>query len=289
MNIIDAFQNPWFLNISVTVLGLVVGSFLNVVILRLPKIMEQAWRQECHQFLEQPISEIKRISLTFPNSSCYSCSVEIKPWHNIPVLSYLLLRGRCANCGELISYRYLSIELITGLLSLAAAINFGPTWMLIGALAIIWSSITLAGIDIDTKLLPDSITLPLLWLGLLANLYGMFTTLESAVIGAIAGYLWLWSIYWIFKLFTGKKGMGFGDFKLLAAFGAWFGWQALPLIVIFSSFAGATIGIVLVITQRQKYETPIPFGPYLAIAGLLTLFFGDQFNQIYFEFIGIMR
>ncbi len=284
---IEAFETPWFLYTAVTAFGLVIGSFLNVVIFRLPKMMEQSWRRECCEFLEQSAPEQDKLSLAFPNSSCRICGTEIKPWHNIPVVSFLLLGGKCAACKAPISWRYPIVELFTGLLSLAAAMTFGPTWMLLGALLLIWASIALTGIDIDTQLLPDSITLPLLWLGLLFNIYEVFTTLEAAVIGAAAGYLALWSVYWLFKLTTGKEGMGYGDFKLLAALGAWFGWQALPLIIILSSFVGAAIGIGLVVAQRQGREVPMPFGPYLAGAGLLTLFFGEQLTQTYFNFVGL--
>ena len=284
---LDAFETQWFLYTAVTALGLVVGSFLNVVIFRLPKIMEQGWRAECCEFLELPAPEQDKLSLAFPNSSCRSCGTEIKPWHNIPVLSYLLLGGKCAACRATISWRYPVVELATGLLSLAAAMAFGPGLALLGALALIWSLVALTGIDIDTQLLPDSITLPLLWLGMVFNLYGVFTTLDAAVIGAIAGYLALWSIYWAFKLTTGKEGMGYGDFKLLAALGAWFGWQALPLIIILSSFVGAAVGILLIVAQRMGREVPMPFGPYLAGAGLITLFYQDELTAAYFSFMGL--
>ena len=284
---LDAFETQWFLYTAVTALGLVVGSFLNVVIFRLPKIMEQGWRAECCEFLELPAPEQDKLSLAFPNSSCRSCRTEIKPWHNIPVLSYILLGGRCAACKAAISWRYPLVELVTGLLSLAAAMAFGPSLALLGALTLIWSLVALTGIDIDTQLLPDSITLPLLWLGMIFNLYGVFTTLDAAVIGAIAGYLALWSIYWAFKLTTGKEGMGYGDFKLLAALGAWFGWQALPLIIILSSFVGAAVGILLIVAQRMGREVPMPFGPYLAGAGLITLFYQDELTAAYFSFMGL--
>jgi len=285
--VLDAFETQWFLYTAVTALGLVVGSFLNVVIFRLPKIMEQGWRAECCEFLELPAPEQDKLSLAFPNSSCRSCSTEIKPWHNIPVLSFLLLGGKCAACKASISWRYPVVELATGLLSLAAAMAFGPSLTLLGALTLIWSLVALTGIDIDTQLLPDSITLPLLWLGMIFNLYGVFTTLDAAVIGAIAGYLALWSIYWAFKLTTGKEGMGYGDFKLLAALGAWFGWQALPLIIILSSFVGAAVGILLIVAQRMGREVPMPFGPYLAGAGLITLFYQDELTAAYFSFMGL--
>ena len=283
----DAFNTPWFLITSVTLLGLVVGSFLNVVIYRLPKMMEQTWRRECCEFLEQPEPTEPVITLALPNSSCRSCGAAIKPWHNVPVISYLLLMGKCASCGNRISLRYPLVEITTGLLSLAAAITFGPSWELAGALVLLWSLVALTGIDIDTQLLPDSITLPLLWLGLLFNLFGVFTDLSSAVVGAMLGYGALWSVYWLFKLATGKEGMGYGDFKLLAALGAWFGWQALPLIIILSSFVGAALGIALVVIKRQGRDVPMPFGPYLAGAGLLCLFYGDTLTQRYSQWVGL--
>jgi leader peptidase (prepilin peptidase)/N-methyltransferase len=285
-NLSNALNIPWFLWTSVTLLGLIVGSFLNVVIFRLPKMMEQTWQRDCCELLDQTPPNGPEFSLLLPNSECRDCGVAIKPWHNIPLLSYVLLRGRCAACGASISSRYPIIELCTALLSFAAAITFGATLQLVAALILIWSLIALTGIDIDTQLLPDSITLPLLWLGLLLNTNGAFTSLHEAVIGAAAGYLTLWSVYWIFKLTTGKDGMGFGDFKLLAALGAWFGWQALPLIIILSSFVGAFIGILLIVIKQQGREVPMPFGPYLAGAGLITLFFGDQLNAAYFSFVG---
>jgi len=211
----------------------------------------------------------------------------IKPWHNIPVISFLLLGGQCAACGTGISWRYPTVELATGLLSLAAAMTFGLSWELAGALAICWCLVALTGIDIDTQLLPDSITLPLLWAGIAFNVFGVFTDLQSAVVGAMLGYVVLWSVFWLFKLVTGKDGMGYGDFKLLAALGAWFGWQSLPLIIILSSFVGAAIGIILVVAKRQGRDIPMPFGPYLAGAGLLWLFFGDWLNAYYLTTVGL--
>lgn len=281
-------EQTTFLLISVTLLGLVVGSFLNVVIHRLPIMMNQSWRQECCEFLEHPAPNETRLSLSVPNSRCPHCQAPIRPWQNVPVISYLVLRGRCANCRASISLRYPVVELISGALSLAAGLHFGfDSPQILGALVMIWCLIALTGIDMDTQLLPDSITLPLLWLGLLFNLGGVFTDLHSAVVGAVAGYLALWSVYWGFKLLTGKEGMGYGDFKLLAALGAWFGWQSLPLIILLSSFVGAVIGIALILTQRQGREVPMPFGPYLAGAGLLCLFFGDALINGYFNRMGL--
>lgn len=283
----EAFQTPWFLMTAVTALGLIVGSFLNVVIYRLPKMMEQGWRQECCEFLDQDAPNDPPLSLSVPNSSCRDCGTAIKPWHNIPVISFLLLGGQCAACGTGISWRYPTVELATGLLSLAAAMTFGLSWELAGALAICWCLVALTGIDIDTQLLPDSITLPLLWAGIAFNVFGVFTDLQSAVVGAMLGYVVLWSVFWLFKLVTGKDGMGYGDFKLLAALGAWFGWQSLPLIIILSSFVGAAIGIILVVAKRQGRDIPMPFGPYLAGAGLLWLFFGDWLNAYYLTTVGL--
>ena len=282
----EAFQTPWFLMTAVTALGLIVGSFLNVVIYRLPKMMEQGWRRECCEFLDQDAPNDPPLSLSAPNSSCRDCGAAIKPWHNIPVISFLLLGGQCAACGTGISWRYPTVELATALLSLAAAMTFGLSWELAGALAICWCLVALTGIDIDTQLLPDSITLPLLWAGIAFNVFGVFTDLQSAVVGAMLGYVVLWSVFWLFKLVTGKDGMGYGDFKLLAALGAWFGWQSLPLIIILSSFVGAAIGIILVVAKRQGRDIPMPFGPYLAGAGLLWLFFGDWLNAYYLTTVG---
>ena len=286
MGWLDAFQTPWFLYTSTLLFGLVVGSFFNVVILRLPRMMEQTWRAECCELLEQTPPEETRLSLSSPPSRCPGCDTRIRPWQNIPVISFLLLRGRCGGCGIAISMRYPLVELCTGLLSLYAALVFGPTVTLVAALVLIGFLIVLTGIDIDTCLLPDSLTLPLLWLGLLVNVAGVFCTLESAVIGAVMGYLSLWSIYWLFKLTTGKEGMGYGDFKLLAALGAWFGWEALPLIIILSSFVGAFLGISLVVLRRHERDAPMPFGPYLAGAGLLTLFYGEALTTQYYALLG---
>ena len=260
----------------VFVLGVVVGSFLNVVILRLPKIMQQQWRSECEAFLElEPTQTDEPLSLSHPPSTCPSCNTRIKPWQNIPILSWLLLRGRCANCGTSISIRYPIIELVTSVLSVVVAMQFTYDWGLLLALVATWCLIALTVIDAETQLLPDDITLPLLWLGLIANAFGVFTDLQSALWGAVFGYGILWSIYWIFKLTTGKEGMGYGDFKLLGALGALLGWQALPMIILMSSAVGAVIGIALMATKRLNREQPMPFGPYLAIAGWLSMVFGD--------------
>lgn len=280
-----ALHDPAFFTLTCTALGLIVGSFLNVVILRLPKMMEQGWQRECCEVLDQPAPVQEPISLSHPGSHCPGCGVAIKPWQNIPVFSWLFLRGRCAQCGMGISVRYPAVELITGILSGLAAWQFGFGIEALSALALIWMLVALAGIDIDTQLLPDSITLPLLWLGLAVNLFAVWTPLSSAVIGAMLGYGSLWSVYWLFKLVTGKEGMGYGDFKLLGALGAWFGWQAVPLMILLSSFVGAALGIAILLSKRQGRDTPMPFGPYLAGAGLLTLFYGNTLITEYLQLV----
>ncbi|GAB1259437.1 prepilin peptidase [Aurantivibrio plasticivorans] len=266
------------------ILGSIVGSFLNVVILRLPKMMENGWKEDCCDLLEiVQKDKPSPYNLIFPSSHCPKCNHKIRAWENIPMLSYLFLRGKCSGCATGISVRYPLVELATGMLSGFAAWHFGATLAMLLVLVLIWSLITLTMIDIDTQLLPDNITLPLLWLGLIANCFELFVPLHDAVIGAAAGYLSLWSVFWLFKLITKKEGMGYGDFKLLAAFGAWLGWQALPLIIILSSFVGAAIGITAIIIQGRDKNIPIPFGPYLAIAGLITLFWGQEISRYYLQ------
>ena len=266
-------------------LGLLVGSFLNVVIHRLPKMMENEWRNQCAELHGDAPVEDEPFSLIRPRSRCPSCGHPISALENIPILSWLWLRGRCSDCQAPISPRYPIVEAVTGLCSAAGAAYFGYGWMLLGALLLIWSLIALTFIDADTQLLPDSITLPLLWMGLCFNLFGVFADLSSAVLGAMVGYLSLWSVYWAFKLVTGKEGMGYGDFKLLAALGAWLGWQMLPLIILLSSLVGAAVGIVLIILARQGRHVPIPFGPYLAAAGLIALIWGKDLTQMYLRLI----
>ena len=266
-------------------LGLLVGSFLNVVIHRLPKMMENEWRNQCAELHGDAPVEDEPFSLIRPRSRCPSCGHPISALENIPILSWLWLRGRCSDCHAPISPRYPIVEAVTGLCSAAVAAYFGYGWMLLGALLLIWSLIALTFIDADTQLLPDSITLPLLWMGLCFNLFGVFADLSSAVLGAMVGYLSLWSVYWAFKLVTGKEGMGYGDFKLLAALGAWLGWQMLPLIILLSSLVGAAVGIVLIILARQGRHVPIPFGPYLAAAGLIALIWGKDLTQMYLRLI----
>jgi leader peptidase (prepilin peptidase)/N-methyltransferase len=272
-------------------LGLIVGSFLNVVIYRLPKMMEREWRTECELLLsgnsEATPAEHKPFNLAYPQSHCPHCDARIQPWQNIPIISYALLKGRCGNCRASISIRYPIIELIAGLLALLAAIQVGASWALLPVLIFVWALLTLTMIDIDHQLLPDQITLPLLWLGLALNAFGLFVPLTDAVWGAIAGYLSLWSVFHIFRLITGKEGMGFGDFKLLAALGAWMGWQMLPIIILLSSLVGAVVGSLLLIAQRKGRSTPIPFGPYLAGAGLIAFFWGKTLIENYLQFAGI--
>ncbi|WP_374327087.1 A24 family peptidase [Azonexus sp.] len=264
-------------------LGLCVGSFLNVVIHRLPKMMEREWLAQCAEISGNETStETESLTLSQPRSRCPHCGHAIRAYENIPLLSYfLILRGKCAGCGKPISLRYPLIEALTGALSAFAVWHFGDTYAAVGALLLIWALLALTFIDFDTQLLPDSITLPLLWLGLAFNLAQVYTDLPSAVIGAMAGYLILWSIYWGFKLLTGKEGMGYGDFKLLAALGAWLGWQMLPTIVLLSSVVGATVGIALIAFARHGRHIPIPFGPYLASAGIIALFWGQTLTNTY--------
>jgi leader peptidase (prepilin peptidase)/N-methyltransferase len=289
-----------FLPYIVFVVGLMVGSFLNVVIYRLPIMMYGGWRKECIEFLELapeavpvpqsdrplPFTDEVPFNLLLPLSRCSSCKTPIKPYQNIPVLSYLFLKGRCAHCGARISRRYPAIELLTAVLSAAVAWHFGYTPQTLFALLLTWSLIALTFIDIDHHLLPDSITLPVLWIGLILSLSGVFTDAHSSIIGAAAGYGSLWLVYHLFKLATGKEGMGFGDFKLLALFGAWLGWQSLPLIVLLSTLTGAVLGIAAVVFAKRDHSSPIPFGPYLAIAGWIALIWGESINRLYLASIG---
>jgi leader peptidase (prepilin peptidase)/N-methyltransferase len=266
-------------------LGLMVGSFLNVVIHRLPKMMERDWHAQCAELTGQPAQTAQPYNLLVPRSACPHCGHAISALENIPVLSYLFLRGKCKGCGAAISMRYPTVEAISGALSAFAAWHFGFGAAGIAAIVFIWALIALTFIDFDTQLLPDDITLPLLWLGLLLNLNGVFTSLANAVIGAATGYLVLWSVYWAFKLATGKEGMGFGDFKLLAAIGAWFGWQMLPLVILLSSLVGAVVGIALIVVAKHGRNIPIPFGPYLAGGGLIALFWGEPLTQRYLQLL----
>lgn len=268
-------------------IGLLVGSFLNVLIYRLPKMMHRDWREQAREILELPVeAKAETFNLVLPNSSCPHCAHEIKPWENIPVVSYLFLRGKCSSCKAPISLRYPLVELTCGLLSAYIAWHFGFTWQAGGMLLLTWGLLAMSLIDADHQLLPDSLVLPLLWLGLIANSFGLFTSLEDALWGAIAGYLSLWSVYWLFKLVTGKEGMGYGDFKLLAMLGAWGGWQVLPLTILLSSLVGAVLGLIMLRLRNAETSTPIPFGPYLAIAGWIALLWGEQITASYLQIAG---
>lgn len=280
-------QIPSLLYGSVIILGVLVGSFLNVVIYRLPVMMERAWKSECAEcFPEANIKADDEVfNLVVPRSRCPQCNHLIGSSENIPMLSWLFQKGRCKHCSCTISKRYPCIELLTGILSLIVALTVPFGWPLLFALIFTWVLISLTFIDFDTMLLPDQLTLPLLWLGLLINISGTFAGLTDAVLGAAFGYLSLWSIYWGFKLLTGKEGMGYGDFKLLAALGAWFGWQALPLIILLSSLAGAVIGIAILVASKDKKSRPMPFGPYLAIAGWLFLVYGSELTNFYYSMV----
>lgn len=277
---------PFFYYPFTFIISLLVGSFLNVVILRTPKMLEQEFREECCELLEIKSKKEAKVSLSYPPSTCPKCDTKIKPWHNIPLISYfLLLKGKCHNCKTPISIRYPIIELVTGLLSLLTVHLLGFSAQGLLALLLLWTLITLTVIDIDTYLLPDNLTLPLLWLGLIINSFGIFTDLPSALWGAILGYGSLWSVFWLFKLVTGKEGMGYGDFKLLGALGAWMGWQLLPVIILLSSFVGAVIGIAGIIILGRDKNIPIPFGPYLAIAGWIAFLWGQDIIHYYLSYI----
>lgn len=277
---------PLFIALS-GIAGLLVGSFLNVVIHRLPKMMERDWLAQCAELSGTAPKEEAPYNLSTPRSACPHCNHKIGALENIPVISYLFLRGKCKGCGAPISMRYPVVEAISGILSAYAAWHFGFGMAAVAAILFVWALIALTCIDLDTQLLPDDITQPLLWLGLLCNLSNTYTSLPNAVIGAIAGYLVLWSVYWLFKLTTGKEGMGYGDFKLLAAIGAWLGWQMLPLVILLSSVVGAVVGITLIVAVKHGRDIPIPFGPYLAGGGLIALFWGAPITQSYLQFIAM--
>lgn len=280
-------SSPVAFTSACAILGLIVGSFLNVVIHRLPKMLEIGWQQQCAELRGEEPAPITPYNLMVPGSACPHCNHPISAWENIPVVSYLLLRGKCRGCGAAISMRYPVIEAISGILSGYAAWHFGFGPAAAGALLLVWALAALTAIDLDTQLLPDDITLPLLWAGLLLNLFGVFTNLEAAVLGAAIGYLALWSVYWMFKFATGKEGMGYGDFKLLAALGAWLGWQMLPLIILLSSLVGAVVGITLIVVAKHGRNVPIPFGPYLAGGGLVALFWGHTLTQEYLRLLSM--
>jgi len=273
---------------SCLVLGLLIGSFLNVVVYRLPKMMQRDWREQAREVLELPAEPCgETFNLVLPNSKCPHCNHEIRPWENIPVISYLFLRGKCSSCKTSISKRYPLVELSCGLLSAYVAWHFGFGWQAGGILLLTWGLLAMSLIDADHQLLPDVLVLPLLWLGLIASYFGLYTSLEDALWGAIGGYLSLWSVYWLFKLVTGKEGMGFGDFKLLAMLGAWGGWQVLPLTILLSSLVGAVLGLIMLRLRNAETSTPIPFGPYLALAGWIALLWGDQITGSYLQLAGL--
>lgn len=277
-------------NLAVTVIaavfGLLIGSFLNVVIYRVPKMYQREWENEVAGEQDLPLPHTDRFNLMVPRSACPHCGHRITALENIPVVSYLVLRGKCSQCKAPISPRYPVIEAVTGLLSAAMVWHFGTGLMGIGALVFLFLLVAMTCIDYDTYMLPDNMTLPLMWLGLLINLNGTLVPLHDAVIGAAAGYMALWSIYWLFKLVTGKEGMGYGDFKLLAALGAWMGWAMLPTIILLSSVVGAVIGIGLIVFTGRDRNKHIPFGPYLAGAGLIALLYGERIGQLFHGFAG---
>ncbi len=284
MSLFESFQTfPALFVTAVTAMSLAIGSFLNVVIHRLPKMMERQWRDELLELNGQEIPASPRCNLMVPRSACPACNHPIRALENIPVLSYLVLRGKCSACNAGISLRYPFVEALTAALSGYIAWRYGFSWHTLATLVFVWAMIALAFIDLDTFYLPDNITLPLLWAGLFVNMGGVFVDLESAVIGAIAGYLALWLVFWGYKLVTGKDGMGYGDFKLLAAIGAWLGWKMLPVVILLSSFVGAIVGISLIVFARHGRNVPIPFGPYLVMGGLIALFWGDQLLQYYLQ------
>lgn len=290
MNVIELLQTtPVMLLLVAAILGLMVGSFLNVVVYRLPVILQRDWQAQARDVLEVPQDETgeqQPFNLLWPPSRCQHCSAPVRAWQNIPVLSWLLLRGRCKECGGRISLRYPLVEVASAALSVLVAWQFGLTGQGIAMLLLTWGLLALSLIDADHQLLPDVLVLPLLWLGLLLNSFELFTSLQDAVYGAAFGYLSLWTVFWLFKLVTGKEGMGYGDFKLLAMLGAWGGWQVLPLTILLSSVVGAVLGVIILRLQRQGMAQPLPFGPYLAIAGWIAIIWGEQITRSYLQFAG---
>ena len=280
-------QLPWAYYLCVFILGLLVGSFLNVVIYRLPIMMQREWRSDCLEFLKQPAEEKpeEKFNLLVPRSRCGHCGHQITALENIPVISYLMLKGRCSQCATPISIRYPLVEIFTAIVSLTVAWHFGVSAQAAWALLFSWCLIAASGIDIGHKLLPDSMTLPMMWLGILLGFQNVFVDLSSSVIGAMAGYMSLWTVYIVFKVITGKEGMGHGDFKLLAMLGAWMGWKMLFVIILTSSLVGAIVGISMILLKKTSRATQIPFGPYLAAAGWISLLYGEQLNRFYFSFL----
>jgi len=280
-------SSPLAFVVSALILGLLVGSFLNVLVYRLPIMMERDWKLQSREMLGLPAeAQGETFNLILPHSRCPKCAHQIRPWENLPVLSYLLLRGKCSSCKTPISKRYPLVELACGLLSGFVAWHFGFGWPAAAMLLLSWGLLAMSLIDADHQLLPDSLVLPLLWIGLIVNSFGLFTSLGDALWGAVAGYLTLWTVFWLFKLVTGKEGMGYGDFKLLAMLGAWGGWQILPLTILLSSLVGAVLGVITLRLRNAETGTPIPFGPYLAIAGWIALLWGGQITDSYMHFAG---
>lgn len=273
---------------TIGILGLLIGSFLNVVIYRLPRMLDTQWTTQCREFLQLSPSNEKQqtFNLSLPRSHCPHCQVEIPGWRNIPLISYLLQKGRCHKCGTGISLRYPLVELFSALVSLFLAWHYGAAPQLIPALFFSWALLALFVIDLQHQLLPDQITLPLLWTGLLFNMQGMFSSLEMAVLGAVIGYLSLWLVYHVYRLLRDKHGFGYGDFKLLAAIGAWTGWPGIPLVILVSSLSGAVVGVLLILFAKHQYDKPMSFGPYLAIAGWISLLWGDNIIQNYIDYLG---
>jgi leader peptidase (prepilin peptidase)/N-methyltransferase len=278
---------PSALLVAVLLLGLVVGSFLNVVIFRLPVMLQRTWRQQCEELAGKTSPAERPYNLLLPRSQCPACGHPISAVENIPLVSFAILRGKCRACGARISWRYPAVELVTAVLSALVAWRFGFSLTTAGALLLTWALIALTFIDYDHQLLPDDITLPLIWLGLAFNLGGVYVPITSAVVGAIAGYLSLWLVFQVFRLVTGKEGMGYGDFKLFAVFGAWLGWQQLPLIILLSSFVGAIVGLGGILLLGRDRSRPIPFGPFLCVAGWLALLWGDTITRAYLQFARI--
>lgn len=288
MGIVEFWSsNAGIYMITVAVLGLLVGSFLNVVVYRLPKMLMRDWRRQAREVLDMPEKQdTEAFNLMLPNSNCPNCGHEIKPWENIPLLSWLFLRGKCSGCKQGISLRYPLVELACGVLSGVVAWQFGVSWEALAMLLLTWGLLAMSLIDADHYILPDVLVLPLLWLGLILNSFAVFVSLPDALWGAAIGYMSLWSVFWLFKLLTGKDGMGYGDFKLLAMLGAWGGWQVLPLTILLSSVVGAVLGVIILRLQRSSYSKPIPFGPYLALAGWIALIWGDAITSRYLQFAG---
>lgn len=282
-------SNPVLLYAAAVLFGLVVGSFLNVVIVRLPGMLERSWKRQCRELLEleNGPADGADFNLLRPGSHCPHCGNPVKPVHNIPVLSYLWLGGRCGRCRARISLRYPVIELLAAVLAVIAMGKYGLSWQLAGALALSWSFLAMSAIDIEHQLLPDNIVLPLMWAGLAANSFGLYTHLHSALYGALAGYLSLWLVFQLFRLLTGKDGMGYGDFKLFACIGAWLGWQSLPLVILLAAVCGAVVGIAMILVKGQDRSQPIPFGPFLCAAGFVAMMWGPRITSAYLQFAGL--